>query len=1235
MRRLLLVAALLLTACPPSKPDDSGATADVDADGDGYTSLEDCDDEDPEVFPGALELCNGVDDDCDGYADADDPSVDDALEYVPDDDGDGFGAIDGAIERACEDPGEGWAPATRATDCDDGDPAVHPETQEVCNEIDDDCDGEIDEAGALDSSWYLDVDGDGYGNDEEVIEQCEQPSGYVLEGGDCHDGEPTIFPGADELCNGEDDDCDGEVDEDGAIDAPTWYADTDGDGYGGTDSTTSACEQPSGFLAAGDDCDDGDTAVFPGADELCNGEDDDCDGTIDEDDATDAATWYEDADGDGFGDPDSTTAACSQPTGYTTDATDCNDTSDVSWPGADELCDGLDNDCDGTVDEDVVDGATWYLDADGDGYGDATSTSTTAACEQPTGYVGDATDCDDSDAAINPWADELCNGVDDDCDGSVDEGDATDADTWYADADGDGFGDPGTTTTACSQPTGYLADAEDCDDGDAGINPDIDEACNGVDDDCDGTVDEGDAVDADTWYADADGDGWGDAGTTTTACSQPTGYLASTGDCHDGNAAINPDADEECDGVDNDCDGLTDEGDAIDAITWYADADGDGYGDVGSTTAACSQPSGYAASPADCDDGDASAYPGADETCDGADNDCDGTVDEADATDAATWYADADGDGYGDASSTATACSQPTGHVASAGDCDDADASANPDQDELCDGVDNDCDGALDEDDAVDAVTWYADADGDGYGDAGSSTSACSQPSGHVSDSRDCDDGDAGAWPGADEYCNGTDDDCDGTVDERSAVDAATWYRDADGDGYGSASISSVACDQPSGYTADATDCDDALATINPGASEICDSLDNDCDGLVDDADSDTTGQPSWYGDVDGDGYGDASTATLACTQPSGTVTSSTDCDDSDDEVHPYADEWCNGVDDDCDGTVDGSGLATWIEATGTVNDVSATLALGTSSSAYTRHFTTDGTLVLCDGTYYLHVSARTAELTVQGLYGSGSTFVVGDGTAAVVSSNTSASELTLEGLTISGGASSNGGGVDGGSHGLSMVLDDVVIEDCYASSYGGGLFLRAGTLDATELVLDGNTAGDYGGGAYLRSTNATIQDATISDNVAYYAGGLMAHTGDVEVVDSEITDNEAYYYGGGLYVTYGDMLVEETRIHGNAATYGTWTASPAGGGLFLNNGATVECVGSGSTTAGVYDNEADYGAGAFLYDASSTLDSDTCDWGSGSSDNDPDDVALYSSYYAYASFGSDESFTCTGYSCY
>jgi hypothetical protein len=1440
MRRLLLVATLLLTACP-SKPDDSGASADVDLDGDGFFSLEDCDDQDPAVFPGAVERCNGVDDDCDGYVDDQDPSVDGAFEYTVDGDGDGYGALDGAIERACEDPGAGWVPADQATDCDDGDPAVHPDAQEVCNQIDDDCDGEIDEAGALDSSWYLDVDGDGYGNDEEVIEQCEQPSGYVLEGGDCDDGDPAVSPGADERCNGVDDDCDGVVDEDDAVDAPTWYADTDGDGFGGTDSTTTACEQPAGYLATSDDCDDGDPAVFPGADERCNGADDDCDGVVDEDDAVDATTWYQDADADGFGNPDATTAACSQPSGYVADATDCIDTSDVSWPGADELCDGLDNDCDGTTDEDVVDGATWYLDADGDGYGDAASSSTTAACEQPSGYVGNATDCDDGDAAVNPWADELCDGVDNDCDGTTDEDDAADAPTWYADADGDGYGDPASGATACSQPSGTTSDASDCDDADPGISPDAAELCDGVDNDCDGATDEGDAIDAPTWYADADGDGWGDAGTTTTACSQPSGYLPDTGDCHDGNPAINPDADEVCDGADNDCDGLTDEADAIDGATWYADADGDGYGDAGSSTTACSQPSGYTASPADCDDGDAGAYPGADEVCDGADNDCDGTVDEADAVDATTWYTDADGDGWGDSASSTTACAQPAGMVSAGGDCDDGDASANPGEDELCDGVDNDCDGTVDEADAVDAATWYADADGDGYGDAGSSTRACTapagwvadatdcddgdasanpgedercdgsdndcdgltdeadavdagswyadadgdgwgdagrgttacsqpsgytasstdcddsdasaypgadelcdgvdndcdgstdeadavdaptwyadadgdgygdasasatactapwghvadstdcddadasanpgaaeicdgvdndcdgavdeadaidgtlwyadtdgdgygdasastfactQPSGYVADSRDCDDSDASAYPSADEYCDGVDNDCDGAVDERTAVDVATWYRDADGDGYGGATVTTTACDQPSGYEADGSDCNDTVATINPGAAEICDSLDNDCDGLVDDADSDTTGQPSWYPDADGDGYGAAGGATTACTQPAGTVTSASDCDDGDPAVHPTATEWCNGVDDDCDGTADGVGLAAWIDSAGTVSDLTGALATGSSSTAITRSFTTDGTLVLCEGTYYLHVSDRTADLTIQGLYGSSSTFVVGDGSASVISASSSSSLLTLEGLTISGGYGSYGGGINGGSHGLDIVLDDVVIEDCASSSYGGGLYLRAGTLDATDLVLEGNQSGDYGGGAYLRSTTANIQDATISNNTAYYAGGLMVHTGDAELIDSEVTDNEAYYYGGGVYVTYGDVLLDECQVHGNIASYGSWSSSPAGGGLFLNNGAYLACVGSTSTTAGVYDNEADYGGGAFFYDDDSELDSDTCDWGSGSTDNDPDDVTLLDSWRSYTSYGSDATFSCDGSRC-
>src|SRR6185295_2743344 len=123
---------------------------------------------------------------------------------------------------------------------------------------------------------------------------------------------------------------------------------------------------------------------------------------------------------------------------------------------------------------------TFYADADGDTYGDASST--TLACTQPSGYVSDNTDCDDSHAAVNPGATEVCNGVDDDCDASVDEGVQT---TFYADADGDTYGDASSTTLACTVPSGYVSDNTDCEDNDASVNPGATEVCNGIDDDCD------------------------------------------------------------------------------------------------------------------------------------------------------------------------------------------------------------------------------------------------------------------------------------------------------------------------------------------------------------------------------------------------------------------------------------------------------------------------------------------------------------------------------------------------------------------------------------------------------------------------------------------------------------------------------------------------------------------------------------------------------------------------------
>ncbi|MCK4460064.1 MAG: putative metal-binding motif-containing protein [Methanosarcinales archaeon] len=131
--------------------------------------------------------------------------------------------------------------------------------------------------------------------------------------------------------------------------------------------------------------------------------------------------------------------------------------------------------------------------------------------------------------------------------------------TYYGDADGDGYGDPANTTEApCSPPIGYVEDNTDCNDGNPAIHPGATEVCNGIDDDCDGAVDEG--LPTDTYYSDDDADGYGDPDNSTVACSQPAGYVTNDGDCDDTNAAINPDAVEVNDGIDNNCDGVIDEG---------------------------------------------------------------------------------------------------------------------------------------------------------------------------------------------------------------------------------------------------------------------------------------------------------------------------------------------------------------------------------------------------------------------------------------------------------------------------------------------------------------------------------------------------------------------------------------------------------------------------------------------------------------------------------------------------
>ncbi len=605
---------------------------------------------------------------------------------------------------------------------------------------------------------------------------------------------------------------------------------------------------------------------------------------------------------------------------------DCDDEDGDVHPDKEESCDGIDNDCDGEIDEpDAADAGTWYPDEDGDGFADPEAG--VVDCEQPEGWytVADATDCDDTDAAVFPGADEYCNDIDDDCDGTTDEDDALDAVDWYDDLDGDGYGNAfAYAGHFCNGGSAHVTDSTDCDDGNAKANPGMSEVCNDFDDDCDFLVDEADPdtpLDDTCMYPDTDGDGYGNPDICEIYCELPSGYTYTAEDCDDTNVAINPDGEEVCDGVDNDCNGTLDDDYATDASTWYGDGDGDGFGDVGSTTTACEQPSGHVSDDTDCDDGEGAINPAANEYCDGVDNDCNGTVDDDYALDTIDQYQDIDGDGYGGAFSAST-CEIASGNVTDSSDCDDSDSAVNPGADEYCNGYDDDCDGTTDEDDAVDVTTWYADNDGDGFGDPDSSTVTCFQPTGTVTDDTDCDDGNDAAYPGADEYCDSADNDCDGDYDEDDEVlDGALWYVDADADGYGDPSTEWTACSDSTGAISNGSDCDDTDAAIHPAAMEdSCNDEDDDCDGDVDES---ATGEAveTFWADADGDGYGDESTSFdeyPSCVEE-GYVQDGSDCDDSSATVYPGADEHCDGVDTDCDGYDDVLGYWPFEQGSGSV----------------------------------------------------------------------------------------------------------------------------------------------------------------------------------------------------------------------------------------------------------------------------------------------------------------------------
>jgi hypothetical protein len=447
------------------------------------TSPTDCDDNDAAVQPGAAELCDGIDQNCNEIADDgfDDSDLDGQADCVDaDDDGDG---VDDGLDNclAAYNPDQNDTDADGAGDAcdddDDGDGAVdaedncpfldNPGQEDVDgNGVGDACDSDRDGDGVandldncpdLPNADQLDFDSDGRGD---ACDDDDDDDG-IQDASDCEPLDPAIYPGAPETCNQLDDDCDASTDEgQNAAGCSPWYLDADNDGYGSmVEPARCFCQATGQYTAsAADDCNDNLPAVHPGASEVCNGVDDNCAGGIDEPWPTVGTAC------DGPADPDQ----CEDGTVRCTaqgDGTFCDD--DAATPGGQELCNGADDDCDGQVDENWPTLGQPCDGADSDSC--ANGTTVCNAAHNGTTCINDL-----------PNHTEICNGQDDDCDGTTDEG---------CDDDNDNYCDQNMTVVG--SPATCTAGGGDCNDQNSAIHPNHDELCDGLDNDCDGATDEG------------------------------------------------------------------------------------------------------------------------------------------------------------------------------------------------------------------------------------------------------------------------------------------------------------------------------------------------------------------------------------------------------------------------------------------------------------------------------------------------------------------------------------------------------------------------------------------------------------------------------------------------------------------------------------------------------------------------------------------------------------------------
>lgn len=523
-------------------------------------------------------------------------------------------------------------------------------------------------------TYYEDFDGDGLGNPNSTIEACSLPVGYVNNADDCDDTDDQI----------------------GAA-SEVYYVDADGDGFGVGNPILFCSDPGAGYSTNNDDCDDTDDTIYPGATEIPDdGIDQNCDGTDASVLGVQLAVYQFDGTVDCTVQDNDVTAQPMNATfsDYSSVGTNCSNAAGVFNRSGWSTTAGIDltkyNQFTVTADEcyslsltkfkfdhrvsNITSVPTWYVRSSVDGYSTDLATGNSNTTVQTFEFLLGPEFQDLSEvtfrlyvsgvtANATTWRNDNVSVM-----GYIN---ALPLQTYYADADGDGFGNPSVTIEWCEAPSGYVSNADDCNDDSALINPNT------------------------VWFHDNDGDGYGLNSTATVSCVQPgSDYVLEGGDCDDVNDEINPSAPEVCNGIDDNCNGLIDaqDPDVEDADVYYVDEDEDGYG-VGDPILFCSNPGpGYATVAGDCNDQNPDVNPGVSEICNGEDTDCNGLVD--DGLEFTTYYVDADGDGFGTGDGIEFCADPGEGYSTVDGDCNDEDPTIYPGAEEIADdGIDQDCDG--------------------------------------------------------------------------------------------------------------------------------------------------------------------------------------------------------------------------------------------------------------------------------------------------------------------------------------------------------------------------------------------------------------------------------------------------------------------------------------------------------------------------------------------------------------